>query len=406
MKYLYNYIFSISIIAGLFNYHIKASLGLEEQIAIKSRGDKEKILSQWFDAAQKGNIEVIKTLIGTVDVNAQNPNEITISMPGISGNLRDTTALIVASIYGHTDIVKFLLAVPGINVLIQAEKQVSALTGAALFSNEDTVKLLLQVPEIDINAQDIDGKNALMYAVMRGNENMATILLEVPGIDVNVLDKEEKWTALMIAAGVGCDNIVKLLLEIPGININAQDKGGSTALQDAKKFGNTSTVKLIEDAIEKLRNRAFKAIILNDVETLKSVIAQIGDKITDESGNTLIDKAFAANQPDIILFLLQNAHDPRKLLARFPFEAVQASSEIFKLCMELAYNKEPIAIGQKVVDKTRQDKSCASCAKQECAKLCSKCKKVFYCSVACQKSHWAEHKLNCEATAGTSKKKS
>ena len=31
----------------------------------------------------------------------------------------------------------------------------------------------------------------------------------------------------------------------------------------------------------------------------------------------------------------------------------------------------------------------------ESAKKCSKCKKVYYCSTACQKTNWKKHKIEC-----------
>ena len=41
-------------------------------------------------------------------------------------------------------------------------------------------------------------------------------------------------------------------------------------------------------------------------------------------------------------------------------------------------------------------KVCAFCEKQS-KKVCSQCKKVNYCSVNCQRSHWKTHKLTCKA---------
>jgi hypothetical protein len=33
-------------------------------------------------------------------------------------------------------------------------------------------------------------------------------------------------------------------------------------------------------------------------------------------------------------------------------------------------------------------------------RLCARCRKVFYCSVACQQQHWEEHKLGCVKCVG------
>lgn len=38
---------------------------------------------------------------------------------------------------------------------------------------------------------------------------------------------------------------------------------------------------------------------------------------------------------------------------------------------------------------------CNKCGK-EGNKRCSKCKKVFYCSIKCQKDDWKDHKVICK----------
>lgn len=67
----------------------------------------------WFNAAKNGDAVSIKKLIGSIDVNAQDE----------SGN----TALIYAAMKYHENIVKELLAVPGINVNIKNKEGGTAL---------------------------------------------------------------------------------------------------------------------------------------------------------------------------------------------------------------------------------------------------------------------------------------
>jgi hypothetical protein len=40
-------------------------------------------------------------------------------------------------------------------------------------------------------------------------------------------------------------------------------------------------------------------------------------------------------------------------------------------------------------------KECGHCKKPNCIQKCSRCKKVYYCTKECQKSHWTEHKKVC-----------
>lgn len=385
MKF-YNYIFLISTLASLCNYHIHAAHYTLKKINEKS----DQQLFHWFSATKNNNLKLIEDLINKVNINALNPDT---EWLGIQDSpLKGATALILAAVHGHENLVKRLLEVPGINVNIQEKFGKTALIRAASRGYENIVKLLLNTSEIDVNIKDADGVNALMCAIAVEHENIVRLLLQNPKININSKDNNG-WTALMAAADLGYANITKLLLDMPGIDINAQDNDGKTARVHAEEAEHAEIMKLIDDCIINLHNKAFNAITLNNVETLKSVIAQLGTDILDINGNTLIDKAFAANQPDIILFLLRNSPDPRELLSRIPFEAVQPSSEIFKFCMELAYNSEPISTPE-ILSK-KDIKSCTYCSKQPCDKLCSKCKRVYYCSVECQKTDWINHKHSC-----------
>ncbi|KAG0052168.1 hypothetical protein BGZ83_002941 [Gryganskiella cystojenkinii] len=48
------------------------------------------------------------------------------------------------------------------------------------------------------------------------------------------------------------------------------------------------------------------------------------------------------------------------------------------------------------------EKTCAVCAKP-CTQWCGKCKKVYYCSGACQTGHWNDHKAQCRVLVQTAK---
>lgn len=383
-----------------FNSQIQAAqLARDKTETSQAVRDRElsRHLDTWITAAEVGNLETIESLIDQIDVNAHSDSGL------------GETALGYAACFGHEKIVERLLKVPGIDVNNQNKlEKYSPLIWAAWHGRENIVKLLLQVKGIDINACTTNGMTALMAANINGysarNQNVVKMLMEHPGINLNAKDSKGE-PALMIAAYYGVENMVKLFLQTPEIQIN---------IKNAKLFGdikerNPHIAQLIEDRIGQLNKQAFESIAHNNLDRLRSIIFRIGDDIVDQWGNTLLDKAFAANHPAIILFLLNNSSDPRELLARFPFEGVQPSSEIFKFCVELAYNKEPITTAPKdstdstldksaemaAQDTSKSLKSCGFCAKQACDKLCGKCKKIYYCSVACQKSHWAEHKLNC-----------
>jgi len=45
-------------------------------------------------------------------------------------------------------------------------------------------------------------------------------------------------------------------------------------------------------------------------------------------------------------------------------------------------------------------KKCRVCAKDDAAFMCSKCRKVRYCSAECQKLNWPTHKDSCNLKDG------
>lgn len=178
-----------------------------------------KILEQWFTAAQYGQLKVIQNLSRCIDVNAQ--------------NWFGSTALVIASLNGHENIVRFLLKIPDININIKTNNGTTALIAAAdplkgtVHSSENIMKMLLQMPDINVNDQDNDGSTALMLAARRSNFEIVNLLLKIPTIDINAQEKSG-WTAFMFASVKQNKNIVKLLLDA-GAAYTIKTKYGQTA---------------------------------------------------------------------------------------------------------------------------------------------------------------------------------
>lgn len=349
MKLLYNFIFSLMITTS---YLKAAQITADAQVSGQKTETVEhqltanmQAIDDWFKAADKGYLETIQKLIKIVDVNAQDKK----------GN----SALKLAAYNGHEHIVKFLL----------------------------------QVPHINVNLTDGDlGETPLMSASQFGYENIVKLLLERPDIDVNL--QSDLFGTHVLHKAIKYPNIVELLLTVPDIKINVKTHfGGLTPWQEADVWMELRTQQLLAGKIKELTPQAFDAIMHQDLKKLKSVINQIGvDDIFDENGNTLLDQAFAINQPEIIFFLLQNADDPVALLDRFPFEKISPSTEIFELLVNLAYG---LSSSQKIDPANKQSCVCANCAQTNCSKRCGGCKEVYYCSADCQKKHWEKHKASC-----------
>lgn len=348
------------------------------------------------------NIVRLLLLVTEINVNAQNNH--------------GSTALLNACWNGHENIIKLLLQIPGINVYIQTEEGNIALLFASLKGTENAVKLLLQMPGINVNAQNKHGDTALINACWNGHENIVKLLLEVPGININAQTKDGK-NALMSALLCDNGNIVKLLLKFSDIDVNATNKDGETALRLARERGHPVTEHIIKN---ELISKAFESMAVlsktsapaernKDLEYLKAIIIELKpysiDNIFDQNGNTLLDKAFAVNCPEIIFYLLQNTKDPQESLARFPFEQINPTSDLFKYFVNLAFDLGPEEIVKTEAHldkdkKTSKSSLCQVCFKATDAK-CSGCKKIYYCSAKCQKTDWHNHKLVCKLIEGS-----
>ena len=150
-------------------------------------------------AVEDGDIENIRILL---DAGA-NPNIL---------DIYGSTALMIASLRGHIEIVRLLLE-----------------RGA-------------QTDWKDNN----DGYTALMIASIYSNTEMVRLLLK-HGTEVN-LQSHYGNTALILASRGGDMNIVRLLLK-HGANPNIQNNLGETALTLASDEGHTDVVELIEQHI-------------------------------------------------------------------------------------------------------------------------------------------------------------
>jgi len=149
-------------------------------------------------AAEKNDILGVKMwLMAGANINAQE-------------KLYGNTALVVASKYGYTEIVKLLLE-----------------AGA------------------DVNVKNKDGETALMKASYNGYTEIVKMLIDA-GADVNIKDRYGT-TALMLASLYGYTEIVELLIKA-GANVNIKNSYGGTALRWASANGSTKIVELLKEA--------------------------------------------------------------------------------------------------------------------------------------------------------------
>lgn len=458
MKHLYKFICLTIIAISLFSHKIQASyirdFELERTLNVQN--------SNWTTAAMEGKIGKIRELISTSNFDPKNPLNALYAV-GIS--------LVLAASHGREEILKTLLTIPGININATNGAGQTALFTAVEAQRENIINILLQVPGIEVNC------GALEYAASKGYNRMVELLIKVPGIDINKQDKEGDTSLTLAAFWADVDtvkillaahanihardkhgntvlhsaayrdktNILEFLLTIPGIDVNARNNRGQTPIQYAVTSFKLHNAKILQN---KLISLAFEAVKNNNIESLKSVVEQIGsDNIIDKDQNTILTKAVAPYNAAMIELILQNSKDPRQLLAKVPFEEIGAlHSDLFRVYVDMAFatkldstsdepsikadeaetfakslSKKPIAdqypdlytlyldhVAATFRSAKAQEKEkpapvehpCSNPAcpnpTRECEQKCSGCKKVYYCSKSCQKAEWVTHKYLCK----------
>ena len=119
------------------------------------------------------------------------------------------------------------------------------------FGQAEVVRQLLAAPGIDVNTVNDKGYTALMVAAETGFTEAVRQLLAAPGIDVNTVN-DKGYTALMYATEEGWDEVVMQLLAAPDINMYLENADVKTAWDLAIEGGH--------DAIDQLLLRRVRQI--------------------------------------------------------------------------------------------------------------------------------------------------
>jgi ankyrin repeat protein len=150
--------------------------------------------------------------------------------------------LIEKSRNGHKEIVAFLLE-KGIDVNQQDKHGQTALMLASLYDHKDIVEMLLQHKDIDINKQDKKEETALWYAC--SNTMISQMLLQHKKIQINKQNKYERNTVLIKASKENYKEFVEKLLQHKNIDVNKQNEYGVTALMAASQQGHKEIVQML-----------------------------------------------------------------------------------------------------------------------------------------------------------------
>ena len=299
-------------------------------------------------ACWKNSIRIAKLLLGAgVDVNAQVsrsntalkvvcsfkiPNKDLVELlvqfgaqfviPG-----EKMTALSIATIYGHTDIVQYLVS-EGAPVNALNEDGITSLMCAYRNKHSEIAHILL-THGADPNMQDHNNTTAL-HSACYNQMTVGVELLLAHGADPS-LRGIRKATPLIIASvkESGCimDPSILILLLSAGADPNAQNDEGSTALIIASHCGYKDgiTVLLNAGANVNIQNEfgstALHGAALNGFLSISELLLASGAQasLIDTSGKTPLDYALDNNHHDVCQLLLANI-DTTAVTERIPTE--------------------------------------------------------------------------------------
>jgi len=263
------------------------------------------------DAAKEGNLQqVVKLIEEGEDINAKD---------NYGG-----TALHLAVIYSHKDVVELLIAkgadvcanVNGVTPLHYATETINLKEGN---DNYEIVKLLItHGADVDIkeNSFGQDRNSPLHWAVLTAHRDIVELLIE-KNVDINSMG-QFGHTPLHIASNKNNLDIAKFLIA-KGAEVNAKDEMGHTPLHSAAFCGHKDIVELL------IKNGAdvnIKGYGLFDYTPLSCAISQGHTDIVEyllanganilsvnREGRTPLHKAAVNGHIEIVEFLLNKGVD-------------------------------------------------------------------------------------------------
>ncbi|XP_046335601.2 serine/threonine-protein phosphatase 6 regulatory ankyrin repeat subunit A-like [Haliotis rufescens] len=249
-------------------------------------------------AALKGHVDILQIL---VSVGAD------LALIDDDGN----DCLMLASVYGHVQVAQHLLCMDNVfDVNKRGQDGMSAVMAAAHEGNDGVFNLMVH-EKADLLTVDDYGSTCLIQACIGGNANIVQYLLDMKIFDVESRGNDG-WTPLMAAAAAGHQEVFQMLVEA-GADVTVKDAANDNCLMLASMGGNAVIVQeLLQMKTFEINGRGGKgwtavmfAAFYGQTEIF-DILVKSGAKIslTDNNNDGCLILAAAEGHVDIVRRLL------------------------------------------------------------------------------------------------------
>ena len=258
----------------------------------------EDLRTPLISSCKKGELPIVKMLVEAgAEVRAI--------------DTRGCICLIMAAAFGHTETVRYLVGLPGIDVVMSTKEEdgYTAVLVAVELDSADVMKVLIDAGA-DIETKNNEGRSPLSVASAFGKLEVVKVLIRA-GAKVCVPDNNGD-TCLALAAGGGHTETVRTLLCMPEVDVNHSCDRDYTALLCAVVKKHSVVVQVLIDAgadieVKDIRRRSplHTACEKGELTIVKMLVEAGADvRVVDDKGNTCLIAAAAHGHTETVRYLV------------------------------------------------------------------------------------------------------
>ena len=223
-----------------------------------------------------------------------------------------TTCLMLASICGHTETVRYLVGLPDVEVNHGENDCFTALHFAVQEGHRDVVEVLIDAGA-DIDARTSEASTPLHYACGDGKLAIVKVLVRA-GADL-CATKNTGATCLILATNFGHTEIVRYLVGLPEVDVNAGNNHSCTSLHFAVMNNDGSHPEIVPVLIDagadieakygNGRSPLLVACVLGKLDAVKMLV-EAGARLcaTDSKGDTCLMIAAHFGHTEVVRYLV------------------------------------------------------------------------------------------------------